>query len=99
MENAVKYGQVASVEVQDSAGALQILVRDQGPGLLPAELERVFDAFYRLDASRSRETGGTGLGLTIARSIAEMHGGRLTLHNHPDGGLEARLILPRTGAA
>ncbi|HSV84909.1 MAG TPA: ATP-binding protein [Ramlibacter sp.] len=99
VENAVKYGQVASVEVQDGAGALQIVVRDQGPGLPPAELERVFDPFYRLEGSRNRDTGGTGLGLTIARSIAEMHGGRLTLRNHPDGGLEARLVLPRAGDA
>jgi signal transduction histidine kinase len=95
LENAVKYGRRAAVDVQDGAAALRILVRDQGPGLPPEELERVFEPFYRAEASRNRETGGTGLGLTIARSVAEMHGGRLTLHNRPEGGLEARLVLPR----
>lgn len=99
VENAVKYGQGASVEVQDGDEALRITVRDRGPGLPPAELERVFEPFYRLEGSRNRDTGGTGLGLTIARSIAEMHGGSLTLRNHSDGGLEARLVLPRAAAA
>ena len=95
MENAVNYGQAASVAVEDSDDRLQILVRDEGPGIPDAELERVFDPFYRLEGSRSRDSGGTGLGLTIARSIAESHGGRLTLGNRPGGGLEARLTLPR----
>ena len=98
VENAVKYGQGAVVEVRDDAAALCIIVRDRGPGLPPDELQRVFEPFYRVDASRSRDTGGTGLGLTIARSIAEMHGGRLSLHNRPEGGLEARLVLPRAPA-
>lgn len=95
VENAVKYGQAASVVVDDNGDRLQILVRDEGPGIPEAELERVFDPFYRLEGSRSRDTGGTGLGLTIARSIAESHGGRLTLVNRPAVGLEARLTLPR----
>jgi signal transduction histidine kinase len=58
----------------------------------------VFDPFYRVEVSRSRETGGTGLGLTIARSIAEAHGGSLVLRNRSEGGLEAVLTLPRAGA-
>lgn len=98
VENAAKYGGGVEVEVEDDAAALRILVRDRGPGLPPAELQRVFEPFYRVDASRSRDTGGTGLGLTIARSIAEMHGGHLSLHNRPEGGLQARLVLPRTPA-
>jgi len=98
VENAVKYGGSAAVEVQDDAAALRITVRDAGPGLPPDELERVFEPFYRVDASRSRATGGTGLGLTIARSIAEMHGGRVSLHKRAEGGLEARLVLPRNPA-
>ena len=61
------------------------------------ELERVFEPFYRLEASRSRDTGGTGLGLSIARQIAQAHGGTLTLHNLAQGGLEAALVLPRSG--
>ena len=58
-------------------------------------LEKVFEPFYRAESSRSRETGGIGLGLTIAKSIAEGHGGGLSLHNRPEGGLEARLTPPR----
>jgi protein-histidine pros-kinase len=64
-----------------------------------AELEKVFEPFYRVEASRNRETGGTGLGLTIARSVADAHGGRLTLQNLAGGGLEARLTLPRSQRA
>ena len=90
-----RLGISASVVVDDNGDRLQILVRDEGPGIPEAELERVFDPFYRLEGSRSRDTGGTGLGLTIARSIAESHGGRLTLVNRPAVGLEARLTLPR----
>lgn len=97
VENAVKYGGSASVEVQDSPRELRILVRDDGPGLAPAELERVFEPFYRVEGSRNRDTGGTGLGLTIARRIAQVHGGGLTLHNRAEGGVEARLVLPRAG--
>jgi len=59
------------------------------------ELEKLFEPLYRLETSRSRETGGSGLGLTIARTLAERDGGRLRLENHPEGGLEAVLTLPR----
>jgi signal transduction histidine kinase len=73
-------------------------VLDRGPGIPEGELERVFDPFYRLEGSRSRSTGGSGLGLGIARNIARAHGGELTLRNRPGGGLEARLTLPRPAA-
>jgi signal transduction histidine kinase len=95
LENAVRYGGAAEVELQDGPGELRILVRDRGPGLPPQELARVFEPFHRVEGSRSRDTGGTGLGLTIARSLAELHGGRLELANRAGGGLEARLTLPR----
>ena len=95
-ENAVKYGQRAQIVVEDGPQSLQIEVRDHGPGIPPEELERVFEPFYRLEGSRNRDTGGTGLGLTIARSIAHAHGGALTLQNRAEGGLVARLSLPRT---
>ncbi|HEY7743797.1 MAG TPA: ATP-binding protein [Burkholderiales bacterium] len=95
VENAVKYGRSARVMVDDNDARLVIRIRDDGPGLPPAELEKVFEPFYRVEGSRSRDTGGTGLGLTIARGIAEAHGGRLSLRNREEGGLEATLELPR----
>jgi signal transduction histidine kinase len=98
IENAVKYGQSARVLVDDNDARLEIRIQDRGPGLPPAELEKVFEPFYRVEGSRSRDTGGTGLGLTIARGIAEAHGGRLSLRNREEGGLEATLELPRRPA-
>jgi signal transduction histidine kinase len=92
--NAVKFGTRADIVVQDGS-ELVILVRDAGPGIPESELERVFEPFYRLESSRNRDSGGSGLGLSIARDIAQSHGGSLTLHNLPGGGLEARLTLPR----
>ena len=94
IDNAVKYGQSARVTVDRINGAARIRIRDAGPGIPQTELARVFDPFYRVETSRSRESGGTGLGLTIARNIAEQHGGSIALANHPDGGLEATLMLP-----
>ena len=94
IDNAVKYGQSARVSVERAAGAARIRIRDNGPGIAPGELARVFEPFYRVETSRSRESGGTGLGLTIARNIAEQHGGSIALINHPEGGLEVTLILP-----
>jgi signal transduction histidine kinase len=81
--------------VADSPERLTLIVRDHGPGIPAPELEKVFEPFYRLEGSRSRDTGGSGLGLGIARNIARAHGGELTLRNHPEGGLEAVLELPR----
>jgi signal transduction histidine kinase len=95
IDNAVKYGKRATLAVTDAPDALTIAVRDDGPGIADGELERVFEPFYRLEASRNRATGGSGLGLTIARNIARAHGGELTLRNRPAGGLEALLTLPR----
>jgi len=95
IDNAVKYGKSATVIVNDHDKQLQIRILDQGQGIPETELERVFEPFYRLESSRSRDTGGTGLGLGIARNIAQMHGGDLLLRNRPCGGLEAILTLPR----
>jgi signal transduction histidine kinase len=94
IDNAVKYGHEAQVTVDRVNGAARIRVRDSGPGIPQGEQTRVFDPFYRVETSRSRESGGTGLGLTIARNIAEQHGGSISLVNHPDGGLEVTLMLP-----
>lgn len=94
IDNAVKYGQQAAVSVSKEPGHVAIRIRDNGPGIPQEQLDVVFDPFYRVETSRSRDTGGTGLGLTIARNIAENHRGTLVLRNHPDGGLEALLTLP-----
>ena len=83
--------------IEDGAHALRICVRDAGPGIPAAELARVFEPFYRVEASRNRATGGNGLGLTIARNVARAHGGELVLRNRAEGGLEAELTLPRRG--
>jgi len=92
--NAVNFGGRARILVQDGA-CLTISVCDEGPGIPPEELEKVFEPFYRLESSRNRDTGGTGLGLSIARDVAQAHGGSLVLENRPTGGLQARLSLPR----
>ena len=94
ISNAVNFGTRADVRLEDN-GELVIRVRDAGPGVPPGELEQVFEPFYRLEHSRNRDSGGTGLGLTIARDIAQAHGGTLILANLPEGGLEATLRLPR----
>ncbi|MCC6533752.1 MAG: HAMP domain-containing protein [Burkholderiales bacterium] len=95
IDNACKYGGKARIVVQDSEREMIIKVRDFGHGVPETELEKVFEPFYRLESSRSRDTGGTGLGLAIARNIAQLHRGRVSIRNHPEGGLEAILALPR----
>jgi signal transduction histidine kinase len=93
IDNAIKFGKRATVLVEEGA-AIMIRVRDEGPGVPPDELERLFEPFYRLESSRNRDTGGTGLGLSIARDVAQAHGGSLVLRNLAERGLEAVLILP-----
>ncbi len=95
VDNALRYGRAPSVEVEERAGELAIRVLDTGPGIPQADLERAFEPFFRLERSRSRDTGGTGLGLGIARNIARAHGGDIVLRNRAEGGLEATLTLPR----
>jgi signal transduction histidine kinase len=95
LDNAIRYGRRPSLELEERARELAIRVLDEGPGIPEAELERAFEPFFRGEGSRSRETGGTGLGLGIARNIARAHGGELRLRNRPGGGLEAMLTLPR----
>lgn len=94
IENAVRYGQRARVSVAAAGGEVRVRVEDDGPGIAPDEIGRVFEPFVRLDESRSRDTGGVGLGLSIARSILRAHGGEVTLANRPGGGLAATLSLP-----
>lgn len=94
IENAVKYGGRASVFFRPGKSSTRIVIEDVGPGLPESELARVFEPFVRLDASRSRETGGVGLGLAVARAVARAHGGDIALTNRPDGGLRAEVTLP-----
>ena len=95
VDNAVKYGHSASIRAQARDGQVQVCIRDHGPGLAADELEAVFTPFLRLETSRSRETGGAGLGLTLARAVAEDRGGELVLANRPEGGLVAEIRLPK----
>lgn len=95
VSNAVMYGGSAVVRLQDRGDGLIITVDDDGPGIPPQELERVFEPFHRGEPSRSRETGGVGLGLPIARNILRAHGGDVTLANRPTGGVRAMVTLPR----
>lgn len=93
--NAVRYGKQAAISVEDGGATITIRVRDAGKGIPENQLEKVFEPYYRLEEARSQAGGGTGLGLGIARNIATLHGGTLTLRNRPEGGLEAVLSLPR----
>ncbi len=95
VDNAVKYGREVCIQVADARDAVRILVLDRGPGIAAEHLEKVTIPFYRVEASRNRDTGGAGLGLAIARDIVEGHGGELVLANRPGGGLAATVRLPR----
>ena len=97
VQNAIRHGVRATIRIEDGK-QLVLRVLDEGPGIPEDMLEKVFEPFFRLEASRNRDTGGTGLGLSIARDIAQAHGGTLTLRNRAEGGLAATLTLPR-GAA
>lgn len=92
--NALKYAKTIRVQALSVAGFAELVICDDGPGIPEEKLEHVFDPFVRIEASRSRETGGVGLGLTIARSIARAHHGDIILANRPDGGLSVTLRLP-----
>ena len=93
--NALKYGQSAAVRVVATPQTIIVEIEDQGPGIPEDELKKVLAPFYRIETSRSRDTGGTGLGLTIAHSVIESHGGSLQLKNRPEGGLVATVVLAR----
>jgi signal transduction histidine kinase len=95
LDNALRYADDAEIEVQEQARCLTLCVRDRGPGIPEAELERVFEPFYRLEGSRNPATGGSGLGLSIARNLAQSMGGDVALRSRPGGGLEAIVTLPR----
>ncbi len=98
IENAVRYGERARVTIGSTAAAVEIVIEDDGPGIPPDKLEQVFSPFFRVETSRNRQTGGIGLGLSIARDVIRHHGGDITLAN-TGSGLRATISLPRTAAA
>ncbi|MGQ0697028.1 MAG: ATP-binding protein [Panacagrimonas sp.] len=95
IENSVMHAGSAEVEIGDSRTQAWIAVKDRGPGVPDALLSRLTEPFFRVDASRSRDSGGAGLGLAIVKDIVESHGGNFRLSNRVGGGLEARIELPR----
>jgi signal transduction histidine kinase len=99
VENAVAYGRKAEVRIADTGDGYDVLVEDEGPGIPENDRQRVFEPFVRLESSRNEFTGGTGLGLTLVKAIAEGHGGEVHLENRPGGGLCVRMHLPRMATA
>jgi signal transduction histidine kinase len=98
VDNAVKYGGAAEVAVRATPRGIAVEVADRGPGIPDAALGSVQEPFVRLETSRNRETGGSGLGLALARGAAQAHGGTLELENRPGGGLIARILLNAPGS-
>jgi two-component system osmolarity sensor histidine kinase EnvZ len=94
LSNALRYGSEVHVRTKVRQKRAEIIIDDDGPGIPAERREDVFRPFYRLDESRNPSTGGTGLGLTIARDVVRGHGGELTLEDSPTGGLRARVRLP-----
>jgi signal transduction histidine kinase len=100
VSNALRYGRRARVSLHREGDEAVLTVEDDGPGIPDHEIARMMEPFTRLEASRNSATGGAGLGLTLARAIADQHGGALALANRVDGGetkgLTATLRLPLT---
>jgi signal transduction histidine kinase len=94
LENAVRYGERCRLRLERDRSEVRIVIEDEGPGIPADRQEQVFEPFVRLEESRSGETGGIGLGLAIARSIARAHGGDISLRNLPGRGLRVSLSLP-----
>lgn len=94
LDNALFYGKRAEINARSETGAVTIAVRDHGPGVPEDAFASLFDPYVRLAHGREQNDGGMGLGLGIARSVIEAHGGQLILENHPEGGLNATIRLP-----
>ena len=95
VQNAIKYGGRAAIVARAEHDKARITVEDDGPGIPEADMEAVFEPFTRVERSRNRDTGGFGLGLTIASEIIQAHGGTITLENRAEGGLRVTMLLPR----
>jgi heavy metal sensor kinase len=102
LDNAIKYspaGSAITIRVEPACEHVLIAVADQGPGVPPEHRERIFDRFFRVDQSRTRNGGGAGLGLAIAKWAIEIHGGQIAVHERPGGGAEFRILLPLADSA
>jgi len=93
IDNALRYGGMAEVGLTAADGFAELIVDDRGAGIPASEREAIFEPFYRLEPSRSRDSGGSGLGLALARQIVEAHGGRITADAAPAGGARFRVLL------
>lgn len=98
VDNAIKYGRKAHISIASTPDRISLLIRDEGPGIPESKMESVFRPFNRVETSRSRQTGGSGLGLTITRSLIQKMGGDIALSNVNGGGLCVTLTVPRASA-
>ena len=94
ISNALKYGKTVEVSLESNERRLAVIVDDDGPGIPEDKREDVFKAFYRLEESRNKETGGIGLGLAITKDVITSHGGRIELLDSPLGGLRVLISIP-----
>ena len=97
IENAVKYtpeGGLITVTLTQTSGQVRLTVADTGTGIPPEHLPHIFDRFYRMDRSRSRDNGGFGLGLAIAQHIVQLHGGEITVVSQVGVGTQFGVTLP-----
>ena len=98
-ENASRYTtedkKQIDISVLQANEEINIIIRDYGPGLAIKDLDKVFEPFFRAEESRSRSSGGYGLGLYLTKQIADAHGGRISIQNHENGGAEVSLYLPK----
>jgi len=99
VDNAIKYGRTQGTvtvggRADDEEGRLEIFVQDDGPGIPPESLDRVFERFYRVDKARSRDQGGTGLGLSIVKHIVHNHGGKVWVKSELGKGATFFFTLP-----
>ena len=95
VDNAVRYGGGADVHASADQRKARVTIEDKGPGIAESEMENVFKPFFRIERSRNKRTGGIGLGLATARTIARAHGGDVIIEDRSGGGLRAVVTLPR----
>ncbi len=99
LDNAIKYGgPVIEAAARGNEGEVRVTIHDSGPGIPIEHLEHLFERFYRVDKSRSRELGGAGLGLSLGRLFVELHGGRIEVRSKKEEGTTFEVIVPRAGS-